>query len=213
MKEFHLQDLNRADYITSIATIEDERTVKFANMSLKWWDEHFSWEAQGCVALCDADNEHLCYIFYKIDRYKMYLTIHNIFTPLCERRKGYAHELLKMVFDVAILGHVSRFKITSISNSLNFYLSLGFVYWGINSVGDYYCDLPIPPDGLDTLHAMVSNSSDATLIGKSIDVINKKVDGNNLLLSATQLLIYESDKIKMGTSYMSSNLLTMNNCK
>ncbi|MFA6195631.1 MAG: hypothetical protein WC656_03190 [Sulfurimonas sp.] len=207
--KFHLQNLNRAAYITSIATIADTKTLKFANMSLDWWDKHFSWEAHGCVALSDSQNMHLCYIFYKIDRYKMYLSIHNIFTPLCERRKGYAHELLKMVFNIAILGHVSRFKITSISQSLDFYLALGFVYWGVNSVGDYYCDLPLPINGLDTLHSMISTSDDFTLIGKSIEAINKKVDGNSLILSEKQQLIYDSDKIKMGRSYMLENLLML----
>ncbi|MFA6138860.1 MAG: hypothetical protein WC667_12375 [Sulfurimonas sp.] len=210
--EYHLVNLNRNAYIDSITTIADPRTLKFANMSLDWWDKHFSWEVQGCVALCDSENMHLCYIFYKIDRYRMYLTIHNIFTPLCERRKGYAHELLKMVFDIAILGHVSRFKITSISNSLDFYLALGFVYWGVNSVGDYYCDLPIPIHGLDTLNNMVSSSDDFTLIGKSIEAINKKVHGYNFTLTAAQQPIYDSDKIKMGSRYMSENLLRMNSC-
>lgn len=213
VQKFHLQNLNRAAYITSIATIADTKTLKFANMSLDWWDKHFSWEAHGCVALCDCENMHLCYIFYKIDRYRMYLSIHNIFTPLCERRKGYAHELLRMVFDIAILGHVSRFKITSISKSLDFYLALGFVYWGVNSVGDYYCDLPMPINGLDTLNSMINNSNDLTLVGKSIESINKKVHGNSLTLSVTQQLIYDSDMIKMGKSYMLENLFSVNRMK
>lgn len=209
IQKFHLVNLNRAAYITSIEAISDTKTLKFANMSLDWWDTHFSWEVHGCVALSDSENMHLCYIFYKIDRYRMYLSIHNIFTPLCERRKGYAHELLKMIFDIAILGHVSRFRITSISKSLDFYLALGFVYWGVNSVGDYYCDLPIPINGLDTLSTMINTSNDFTLIGKSIETINKKVHGNSLTLSAMQQLIYESDKIKMGRNYMLENLLTI----
>ncbi len=209
VQKFHLEHLNRAAYISSIEAITDAKTLRFANMSLEWWDTHFSWEAHGCVALSNAENMHLCYIFYKIDRYRMYLSIHNIFTPLCERRKGYAHELLKMVFDIAILGHVSRFKITSISQSLDFYLALGFVYWGVNSVGDYYCDLPIPIDGLDTLEHMIQTSEDFTLIGKSMETIHKKVHGNSLILSATQQLIYDSDTVKMGKSYMLEKLLTM----
>jgi len=210
--DLHLEKLNRSAYITSIATIADLKTVKFANMSLDWWDKHSLWHSHACVALCDVDNTHLCYIFYKIDRYKMYLSIHNIFTPLSQRRKGYAHELLKMIFDVAILGNVSRFKITSISTSLDFYLALGFVYWGVNSVEDYYCDLPIPLDGLNTLQTMVNNSNYSSLVGKNSEAIYKKVNGNNLTLSALQLLIYESDKLKMGENYMLQNLLKMSNC-
>jgi GNAT superfamily N-acetyltransferase len=199
---YHLKQLDRNAYIASVATIQDAKTVGFATMSLAWWDKHYSWQAHGCVVLCDAQERHLCYIFYQIDRYRMYMTIHNIFTPLAQRRKGYAHELLKMVFDLAIAGDVKRFKLSSVSRSLDFYLALGFVYWGINSVGDYYCDLPIPPEGLDTLDAMVRSSGIPALIGKNLEKICTKVGGMASGLSPAQRLILDSDKIKMGESYM-----------
>ena len=204
---FHLQNLDRKAYINSIATIADARTLKFANMSLAWWDEHFNWAAHGCVVLCDADKNHLSYIFYRIDRYKMYLNIQNIFTPLCERRKGYAQQLLSMVFDLAVLGDVSRFKLTSISNSLDFYLSLGFIYWGVNSVGDYYCDLPIPLDGLDGIALMTETKSNLFLLGCKTEPIFEKTKKHNTLLSIAQTLIYDKDLLKMQKSYRLEKLL------
>lgn len=203
----HLEYLNRDAYITSISTIQDPRSLGFANMSLKWWDKQLNWQAEGCVALCDSDDIHLCYIFFKMDQYRMYLTIHNIFTPLAMRRKGYAYELLNKIFDIAIDKNVKRFKLSSISKSLDFYLALGFVYWGVNSVGDYYCDLPMPTKGLSTLNAMVTQADTATLIGKNMDIIYKKVNGNNLILNEIQLKTYESDKIKMGDQYMLNHLI------
>ena len=204
---FHLQNLDRKAYINSIATIADARTLKFANMSLSWWDEHFNWAAQGCVALCDEEQNHLSYIFYKIDRYKMYLNIQNIFTPLCQRRKGYAQLLLSMVFDLAVLGHVSRFKVTSISNSLDFYLSLGFIYWGINNVGDYYCDLPIPFDGLKGVALMTQTRSNHFLLGTKTEPIYAKSKEDNTLLSIAQTIIYDKDLLKMQQSYRFKELL------
>ncbi len=207
MSAYHLLHLDRNAYIASVATIQDPKTLKFADMSLKWWDRHFSWEAHGCVVLCDADNAHLCYIFYKIDRYRMYMTIHNIFTPLAYRRKGYAHALLNMVFDLAIARHVKRFKLDSISRSLDFYLALGFVYWGVNSVGDYHCDLPMPTEGLDTLSVMVKRSDVQTLIGGSLEKIYAKVNGNDTVLSCEQALILDTDKLKMRSAYMLNALL------
>lgn len=202
MSLYYLKHLDRDEYIASVATIQDSKTVKFANMSLAWWDEHLIWFKQGCVVLCDAEQNHLCYVFYKIDRYKEYMNVHNIFTPLAERRKGYAYALLSMIFDHALEQKVKRFKLTSISKSLDFYLSLGFVYWGVNSVGDYYCDLPIPTEGLGSLDAMVQNSNTLELMDRAASVIHKKTDGNASRLSARQNLIYESDLAKMGESYM-----------
>ncbi|HHD78987.1 MAG TPA: N-acetyltransferase [Epsilonproteobacteria bacterium] len=172
-------------------------------MSLDWWDRHFSWKRHKCLVLCDEDNRHLCYVFFNIDRYRMYMTIHNIFTPLVTRRHGYAHELLNEIFEIALEKRVRRFKLTSISTSLDFYLSLGFVYWGVNSVGDYYCDLPVPQNGLGALLSMTSVTDIHTLIDGNIS----KINGNELNLSDTQMQIYEKDKIKMGKHYLHSAFL------
>lgn len=207
MPKLHLASLDRNDYIASINTIDDERSIRFATMSMKWWDRHFSWRAQGCTVLCDEEENHLCYLFYKIDRYNRYLTIHNIFTPLAGRRKGYAQMLLTMVFDLAIARDVKRFKLDSISRSLDFYLALGVVYWGVNSVGDYHCDLPMPTDGLDTLDAMVKRSDMKTLVGGSLEKIYAKVNGNDTSLSCEQALTLDNDKLKMRSSYMCKALL------
>lgn len=207
MSIHHFEYLGREAYISSIATISDPKSLKFANMSLAWWDRHFSWKRNKCLVLCDENNKHLCYVFYKIDRYHMYVTIHNIFTPLGMRHNGYAHELLSEVFNIAIDKNVRRFKLSSISKSLDFYLSLGFVYWGINSVGDYYCDLPLPKKGLDDLENMISEADTATLIGANMDKIYKKVNGNDLKLDEQKLCRYENDKIKMGDHYMLTLLM------
>ncbi len=204
MSAFHLEHLNREAYIASVATILDPRTIKFADMSMKWWDRHYSWRAHGCMVLSDEENIHLCYIFYKIDRHHNYMTIHNIFTPLIQRRKGYAQVLLSIVFDLAVAENVKRFRLTSISNSLDFYLALGFVYWGVNSVGDYYCNLPVPKEGLAGLSAMVEGSEIKVLLGNASASIRTKTDGNETRLSDKQTLLYNSDLLKMEKSYMLS---------
>lgn len=207
MSKHHFDYLDRDAYITSIATIEDPKSLKFAKMSLDWWDRHFSWKRHKCLVLCDEDNRHLCYVFYNIDRYRMYMTIHNIFTPLVMRRQGYAHELLNETFEIALEKRVRRFNLTSISTSLDFYLSLGFVYWGVNSVGDYYCDLPVPQNGLGALQSMTSVTDIHTLIGGNISKIFNKIKGNESNLSDTQTQIYKKDKIKMGKHYLHSAFL------
>jgi hypothetical protein len=127
------------------------------------------------------------------------------------RRNGYAHELLKMVFDFAITENVKRFKLTSISNSLDFYLSMGFTYWGVNSVGDYYCDLPMPLDGLDGVESMTESADTATLIGKKFEAIHAKVVDNETNLSDSKTVTYKNDVAKMGESYMLNELMDIKN--
>jgi len=207
MPLYHLTYLNRDEYISSTATIKDDKTINFANMSLKWWDKKFGWYEKGCVVLCDENNMHLSYLFYKIDRYDNYLTIHNVFTPDKERRHGYAQELMLLIFNLATAKKVKRFRLTCISNSLDFYLSLGFVYWGVNSVGDFYCDLPMPATGLVGVIQMVKESSMQVLIGKSLDVISKKISNYSEHLTQAQTLKYDSDVIRLNTSYLQKNFL------
>ena len=206
MPPYHLIQLDRQAYILSTSNIADEKTLKFSKMSLEWWDSHFFWSKCGCMVLADENEQHLCYIFYKIDRYRQYMTIHNIFTPLSQRRKGYAHELLKMVFNIAVSEGVGHFKLTSISKSLDFYLALSFIYWGINSVGDYYCDLPIPLNGLAGLEDMTNTLDMSMLVGLNLSCIFAKVKGNDMDLDLKQTTLYKDDKIKMNTNYKFSDL-------
>ncbi len=206
MSPYHLVHLNREDYITSTSKITDTKTLNFSKMSLQWWDRHFSWKVHGCVVLSDAQGEHLCYVFYKIDRYHQYMTIHNIFTPQIQRRKGYAKELLTMIFDIAVVKKVRRFKLVSVSKSLDFYLSLGFIYWGLNSVGDYYCNLPVPADGLAGLMAMTKSTDMHMLVGGHSNDIFSKIKDNDLKLDKTQSQIYEEDKTKMKNHYRLNDL-------
>ena len=206
MSHFHLQHLNRANYIQSIGLIKDEKTSGFATMCLEWWDKQCGWYCDGCIALSDESDAHLCYIFFRIDRYKEYVTIHNIFTPLLLRRNGYAYELLKAVFEIALCDDVKRFKFVSISKSLDFYLSLGFIYWGLNSVGDYYCDLPMPKLGLEGVKEMTQKCTVDELLGKKLDFIFEKVMNNEAKLSSTKQTEYIDDKNKMKESYMFAEL-------
>jgi hypothetical protein len=211
MSEYQLKYLNRDSYISSIADIKDDKTVNFANMSLKWWDKKFGWYQKGCVALSDERNEHLSYLFYKIDRYNNYLTIHNIFTPYDNRRQGYAQMLLAFIFNLAALEKVKRFRLTSISSSLDFYLSMGFIYWGVNSVGDYYCDLPLPKSGLKGVHNMIATYTTLELIDKNIDIIANKIQNYNELLTQAKKDTYDSDVIKLDSHYRNETFLQIKN--
>lgn len=206
MSDYHLQSLGRDQYVASIALIQDAPSLRFADQSLAWWDRHFSWNAQGCYVLCDENNTHVCYLFSKIDRYAEYLTLYNLFTPLVHRRNGYATLMLKMILDTALKQHVKRITFSSISTSLDFYTVLGFIYWGINEIGDYYCNLPLPKEGLEGIVSMTQKSDIEQLIGKHIDTIFTKIDGNEDRLSAEQILLYEADIVKLGAHYAHNRL-------
>jgi GNAT superfamily N-acetyltransferase len=211
MSLYHLETLGRDAYINSIATIQDPQTLRFADQSMAWWDRHFSWNAQGCIVLCNEKNEHLCYLFSKIDRYSEYLTLYNLFTPKAQQRNGYATHLLRMALALGVEKHVRRITFSSISTSLDFYRMLGFIYWGINDIGDYYCNLPLPREGLDGMKEMIHSSDIQTLLGRYLEKIHTKIDGNELKLSVAQNLIYKQDILNLGSSYVRENLRIFKN--
>lgn len=205
-----IETLGREAYIASVGTIDDAESCRFADQALAWWDRHFSWKAQGCDVLVGDSDEHLCYIFSKIDRYGEYLTVYNLFTPLSEQRNGYAHELLRLTMEHANERHVRRITFSSVSASLDFYLNLGFVFWGINDIGDYVCDLPMPSNGLEGMETMVHESDIEMLLGNYRNKIYAKVHENGENLTPKQSLRYESDQIRMGESCKWNELLALN---
>ena len=209
MQELHLEHLNRNEYIDSIAQINDKKSLGFANMALKWWDRHFSWNAHGCIALTNEKEEHLSYIFYKIDRYNEYITIHNIFTPQKFRRHGYASQLFELVFQAAEKKNVSRFRMTCVPQSLSFYLTMGVVYWGINSLGDYYCDLPLPKGGITQIEKMINNAEPEELAGEHLNSIISKVKGNLQELDDRQTKVYEEHTKELAESYLYDELMLL----
>lgn len=207
MPEFHLEYLNRNAYIDSISQIKDKKSLGFANLSLTWWDRHFSWKKHGCVSLSNEKQTHLSYIFYNIDRYNEYITVHNIFTPFKFRRHGYARQLFELVFKIAVQKNVSRFRITCVPQSLDFYLTMGFVYWGINSQGDYYCDLPLPKGGVDQIEEMTKNTDTEALAGKYLDTIISRVEGNSKKLDDEQTIVHEAHMKKLAENYLYDELM------
>ena len=91
--------------------------------------------------------------------------------------------MISRIFDEALLQNVKRFRLTSISKSLSFYLGLGFVYWGVNSVGDYYCNLPMPKSGLKGLAFMTKDHDLNVLLGNEKVMILAKIKTYELTLS------------------------------
>jgi GNAT superfamily N-acetyltransferase len=203
---YRVVSVNRKEYLASVAQIDDARSRGFADQAMAWWDRHYSWNAGGSVILTDDEGQHLCYLFYKIDRYGEYLTIHNILTPLLHRRNGYALILLRWVFELAVQEHVRRFKAVCVPQSLDFYLSLGFCYWGLTATKDYYCNLPVPLSGLDGLQAMVDEGSAQTLAGPEMQRIYDRVSDNDTGLDAAEQGIHDTGLDTLKGAYMQTEL-------
>ncbi len=193
--------LSRNDYTDSIATISDSKSRRFGEKSLEWWDRHFSWKKNKCLVLVDAEEQHLAYLFGINDRYMQYLTIHNLFTPLVHRKQGNARELLTQQFEMSLVKNVKRFKLCAVPQALKFYDKLGFIYWGINTAGDYYCDLPLPKDGLKGVNMMVQNSTNEELIGNKIQTIQKRTQQNGECLTDAETKQFTADKKWLGKKY------------
>ena len=100
----------------------------------------------------------MCYLFYHVTKDKKYLTIHNIFTPFPSRFKGYGKELLSILFKKILLhSEIERVKMFCVTTSLKFYMSFGIDFWGVNSVGHYYTDFPMPKYDIKEIAQLMHN--------------------------------------------------------
>ncbi|MCH9814091.1 MAG: hypothetical protein K0U47_09140 [Epsilonproteobacteria bacterium] len=199
--------LSRSDYIDSIDMISDAKSKRFGENSLAWWDKHFNWKKDKCLVLVDEKEQHLSYLFGKSDRYLEYLTIHNLFTPHIFRKLGYAKELLSQQFDLSMLLNVKRFKFCAVPGALQFYDKLGFIYWGVNTAGDYYCDLPFPKSGLKGVSTMVKNSTNEELVGNKLKTIHKRTKLNGEKMTEAENEQFDKDKNWLGKKYR-HNIIT-----
>lgn len=176
-------ELTRNEFLESAQSIEDYKSLSFSKHCLDWWDTYFSWTKFPPLCLVDDEEEHLCYLFYSISKNNDYLTIHNLLTPKANRFNGYAKEILTYLFAKVSSLKINRFKMYCVSSSLTFYSKLGLEYWGVNELGQYYCDFKMPKNSIEEIPSIVKNFSFEEINDKTLlDIYEKlKNNGNNLV--------------------------------
>eukprot|EP01155_Anaeramoeba_flamelloides_P026474 Anaeramoba_flamelloidesa818378_102.p1 GENE.a818378_102~~a818378_102.p1 ORF type:complete len:212 (-),score=10.70 a818378_102:129-764(-) len=196
----HFVELTRDEYLESVRQIEDYDTLKFSKQALDWWDDYYSWIKNPPLILQD-DNEDKCYLFYHISKDNQYLTIHNIFTPKNFRFKGFAYKLLRYLFLFLSKKNIKRIKMYCVSSSLNFYMSLGFKFWGVNNLGQYYCDFKMPKK-IGDIKDIVNHEIIGNISQKNFDEIYEKLKSNGDGFDEKQLEIHNQAIRLMGDRYL-----------
>ncbi|MEA2029183.1 MAG: GNAT family N-acetyltransferase [Campylobacterota bacterium] len=196
----HTQTLNRQQYIDSTMQMSHLATLEFAKQALDWWDDYYSWERDPCLVLYEGE-EAICYLFYHISKNSDYLTIHNIFTPHNHRFHGYASKILQILFDDKVSYHtIERVKLYSVSSSIEFYLKLGLDFWGVNEIGQYYSDFPMPKNLADIPNQMQHPHLER-LLPKRLDNIYAKLQKNGGDFKGKELVIFNDAKELMQERY------------
>ena len=180
--------LNRQEYIDSAIKMNHFGSLKFAKNALDLWDDYYSWKNNPCLALYnDNDNRAICYLFYHISRDNEYLTIHYLLTPYKHRDHGYAKAILKVLFnDILHDQNISRVKLSSVASSIKFYLKLGIDFWGVNSIGQYYTDFPMP-NTLNDIPNMMRDNHLKDLSAIKLNKIYDKLKSNGSLFENKEL--------------------------
>lgn len=197
----HIIELTRDEFLESAQTIEDYDSLTFSKHCLDWWDSYFSWTKFPPLCLVDAQDEHVCYLFYNISKDNQYLTIHNLLTPKASRYNGYAKMLLSHLFEKVANLHIERFKMYCVSSSLLFYNTLGLEYWGVNDIGQYYCDYKMPEKNIDEIPQIVADASLDEIDDKTILAIYEKLKNNGAEFDDKQYAIYEDIVGKLQDRY------------
>ncbi|MBN2823770.1 MAG: hypothetical protein JXQ76_00480, partial [Campylobacterales bacterium] len=129
-----------------------------------------------------------------------YLTIHNIFTPYPHRYHGYAKEMLKILFDTLESNTIERVKLYAVSSSIDFYMKLGLDFWGVNELGQYYSDFPMPQN-LEDIPFQMLHPHLEMLSTKRLDAIYHKLQNNGINFEGKELIVFNDTKDLMQERY------------
>ncbi len=184
-------ELTRNEFLESAQSIEDYKSLSFSKHCLDWWDAYFSWTKFPPLCLVDEEEEHVCYLFYSISKNNEYLTIHNLLTPKANRFNGYAKEMLTHLFQKVASQNIQRFKMYCVSSSLIFYSKLGLEYWGVNELGQYYCDYKMPKESIEEIPSIVQDFSFEEISDNTLLEIYEKLKNNGNNLVDKKLEVYE----------------------
>jgi hypothetical protein len=200
--------LSRAGYLKSVLKLSHFDTLKFAKQAMLWWDDYYSWDA--FPPLCLIKNKKVvCYLFYTVSKNKDYLTIHNILTPKKSRNKGYAKEILRVLFDERLIKqHIKRVKMLCVSSSVSFYMKLGVDFWGVNKLGQYYTNFPMPKNIKD-IPNMMKNNHLSTLNQDELKSIFDKLKHSDKDFNEKEKEIYQNNKSIMKDRYRFEELKEM----
>jgi hypothetical protein len=198
-------ELSRTEYFDSVQQIEDLNSLKFAKQAMDWWDNYHSWTK--FPPLCIRENdEDVCYLFYEVSNNKEYLTIHNILTPKAHRNKGYAFTLLEHLFLILAHEKINRFKLTCVSSSIDFYNKIGLNYWGVNHLGQYYCDFKMPHSNILEIPKIVADADVNEFSDESLLKIYEKLRLNGKEFDEKSKRTYNNCLKKMGKRYIFEKL-------
>ncbi len=184
-------ELTRNEFLESAQSIEDYKSLSFSKHCLDWWDAYFSWTKFPPLCLVDDEEEHLCYLFYSISKNNEYLTIHNLLTPKANRFNGYAKEILTYFFQKVASQNIQSFQMYCVSYSLIFYSKLGLEYWGVNELGQYYCDYKMPKESIEEIPSIVQDFSFEEISDNTLLEIYEKLKNNGNNLVDKKLEVYE----------------------
>lgn len=198
-------ELTRAQYLLSAQKIKDFDSLQFANQAMLWWDDYYSWSR--FPPLCMRENdEDICYLFYEVSKNGEYLTIHNVLTPKVHRGKGYAFALLEHLFLTLTHKNIERFKLLCVSSSIDFYNKLGMNYWGVNHLGQYYCDFKMPRSSLLEIPQIVEETDVNEFTDENLLKIYEKVRLDGKEFDVKDKKIHDDCLKKMGKRYIFKKL-------
>lgn len=193
--------LNREQYLASVTQMTHFESLKFAKQSLDWWDTYYSWSQFPCLCL-QNNGKKVCYLFYHISKDNKYLTIHNLLTPHPHRFNGYAKILLTLLF-THLFNHnspIQRVKMICVSSSLSFYMKLGVDFWGVNELGQYYTNFPMP-DTIEDIPLLMKNETLKQLPNEELQNIYDKLKINGKQFDLKETIIFHRSLDMLGKRY------------
>lgn len=205
----NIKTLNKDQYIKSTSSITHTASKEFASQAFKYCNDFIDWDQFPCLCL-ENFGEDVCYLFYHLSKDKRYLTIDNILTPFNHRNNGYAKYLITFLLKKFSKGSIiERVKMFCVSSSLEFYMKLGIDFWGVNKLGQYYTEFPLPKNGIDEIDVLMKKENLSTLYKRELKVIYKKLELNGSEFNEKERKIFNRSLKLLGKRYRFKELYNL----
>lgn len=187
-----IKNLSPEQYLQLTSKITHTGSKEFAFQAYEYCNKFIKWDKFPCISL-EVDNIVVCYLFYHLSKDKRYLSIDNILTDFEYRHNGYAKYMLSFLFKKFSKGSITqRVKMYCVSSSLEFYMKLGVDFWGVNHIGQYYTEFPIPKNGIDEIKTLMKNETLSTLYKREVQSIYKKLELNGRSFNKKEKEVFDN---------------------
>lgn len=88
-----------------------------------------------------------------------------------------------------------------VATSVQFYMKLGMDFWGVNTLGQYYTEFPMPKNHINEIPKLMENENLSTLSLEELNILYSKLGENGATFNKKEKDAFENCLLILGRRY------------